>query len=300
MSATTAIHDADLTDQEIARLLNSVPRTRRSRGTAFLFSSALAAVTAVTTAIAVFFPGVFRDTAMTAGNARGTALVLLVIALPALLAGMTLARHRVLWGRVLWLGALAYITYNAVFFAYAVHFNRLFLLNVAMLSLGVWSIVSLVREIQPLSFQARLAGRLPVGFIAGYLLITTALFTLLWLKDILPAVIGGMAPVSLERSGMVTNAIEMTDLAFGFPLTALAAVWLWQRRAWGYVLAGVFLVYGLLESISVATDQFFGHLSDPQQPLSAIPIFIVLALIGLLPTALYLRGFRRSTQEEGV
>jgi hypothetical protein len=70
-------------------------------------------------------------------------------------------------------------------------------------------------------------------------------------------------------------------------------VWLWQRRAWGYVLAGVFLVYGLLESVSVATDQTFGHLNDPQQPLSAVPIFVVLVLIGLAPTVAYFRRFRR-------
>lgn len=115
---------------------------------------------------------------------------------------------------------------------------------------------------------------------------------MLWLKDIVPAIAGGTAPVSLKRTGMVTNAIEMTDLAFGFPLTALSAIWLWQRRAWGYVLAGAFLVYGVLESVSVTTDQVFGHLRDPQQSLSAVPIFVVLALIGVVPAAMYLRGFR--------
>jgi hypothetical protein len=186
-----------------------------------------------------------------------------------------------------------------VFFAYAVHFSRLFLLSAAMLSLGVWSIVTALRETAPEAFRRRLAGRLPVRAIAGYLLVTTALFTALWLKDILPAIAGGVAPASLKRTGMVTNAIEMTDLAFGFPLTALAGVWLWQRRAWGYVLAGVFLVYGLLESISVATDQLFGHLSDPQQPLSTVPVFIALAIIGVFPAAVYFRGFRRVPRRGG-
>lgn len=293
MSTTTLARESDLTPQEISRLLKSVSRAPRPRSIAFQFSALLAAVTAVTTVVSVFFPGVFRDAPMTAGNARGTALVMLIVALPVLLAGMALSHRRVLWGQILWLGALAYITYNAVFFAYAVHFNRLFLLNVAMLSLGVWSIVNMAREIEPLSFQARLAGRLPVRLIAGYLLVSTVLFSLLWLKDILPAVISGAAPESLKRTGMVTNPIEMTDLAFGFPLTALSSVWLWQRRAWGYVLVGVFLVYGLLESISVATDQFFGHLNDPQQSTATIPLFIVLLLIGLLPAAEYFKGFRR-------
>lgn len=289
MSATTPTHQS--TEPTIA--VESRPYRQRAGTPAFRFSAALAVVAALTTAISVFFPSVFRDPAMTAGNARGTALVMLVVALPTLLAGMTLAWRGILWGRVIWLGALAYLTYNAIFFAYAIHFNRLFLLSAAMLLLGVWSIITLLREIRPEAFRDRLEGRLPVRAIAGYLLVTTALFALLWLKDILPAIGAGTAPGSLKRTGMVTNAIQMTDLAFGFPLTALAGVWLWQRRAWGYVLAGVFLVYGLLESISVATDQIFGRLNDPQAPLWTVPIFIALLLIGLVPAAVYFRGFRR-------
>jgi hypothetical protein len=266
---------------------------QRTGSIAFRFSTALGVAVAVFTVISVSFPSLFRDPPMTAGNARGTALVMLAVALPTLLAGMVLAWRGILWGRIFWLGALAYLTYNAVFFAYAVHFNRPFLVAAAMLALSVWSVVTLLQEIRPEAFRARLEGRLPVRVIAGYLLATTFLFTLLWLKDILPAIAAGTAPDSLKGTGMVTNAIEMTDLAFGFPLTALAAIWLWQRRAWGYLLAGVFLVYSLLESISVATDQVFGHLSDPHASLAAVPIFIVLLLIGLMPATLYFRGFRR-------
>jgi hypothetical protein len=294
MTVTSSVQDLRRTPADVTDVMESRPARRQTKRLAFRLSAALAAVAAVTTAIAVVFPAVFRDPPMTAGNARGTALVILAVALPALLAGMIFTRRGALWGQVLWLGALAYLTYNAVFFAYAVHFNRLFLLSAAMLALGVWSIVTLLGEIHPETFRARLTGRLPVRAIAGYLLVTTALFALLWLKDILPAIAAGTAPDGLKRTGMVTNAIQMTDLAFGFPLTALSAIWLWQRRAWGYVLAGAFLVYGLLESISVATDQVFGHLSDPKASLSAVPIFIVLLLIGLVPATIYFRGFHRT------
>ena len=142
----------------------------RGRGDATRFSVALAAAAAVTAAIGAFFPSVFRDTAMTAGNARGTDLVILIVAIPALLAGMLLARRHVLWGPIVWLGALAYITYNAVFFAYAVHFNRLFLLDALTLGLAVWSVVTCLGEIEPEPIRARLAvpvcrpHRRPSGF----------------------------------------------------------------------------------------------------------------------------------------
>jgi hypothetical protein len=272
----------------------SVPRPTAGR-LPLTLSVVLALVAAVTAAIGVLFPAVFRDAPMTAGNARGTDLVILAVAVPALIAGIGGVRHGHLWGRIVWLGALAYITYNAVFFAYAVHFNRLFLLYAATLALGVWSAVTCLQEVHPQTVREALAGKIPGRTIAGYLLVSTALFTALWLKDILPAVLSGGAPVSLDRTGMISNPIEMTDLAFGFPLTALSAIWLWQRRPWGFVLSGVFLVYGLIESVSVTCDQIFGHLSDPQQSLAVVPMFVVLALIGLVPATLYFRGFLPQT-----
>ena len=75
-------------------------------------------------------------------------------------------------------------------------------------------------------------------------------------------------------------------------LSALAVAWLWQRRAWGYILAGAFVVYGVIEAISVATDQTFGHIHDASQSAAAVPIFVVLALIALVPAVVYLRNLR--------
>jgi tryptophan-rich sensory protein len=86
----------------------------------------------------------------------------------------------------------------------------------------------------------------------------------------------------------------MTDLAFGFPLTALCAIWLWRRRPWGYPLAGAFLVYGVIEAVSVASDQFFMHLDDPSTSAAAVPLFVALTLIGLVPAVVFLRHLRDS------
>ena len=54
----------------------------------------------------------------------------------------------------------------------------------------------------------------------------------------------------------------------------------------------MFLVYGVLEAVSVATDQLFGHLSDPLASAGMVPVFAVLALVGMVPTVVYLRSLR--------
>jgi hypothetical protein len=259
---------------------------------AYWLSGVLAGVAAITSAIGVFWPQVFRDPAVTAGNARGTDLIILALALPAMVIAMALAARGSLRAQIVWLGALSYILYNACFFAFAVRFNPLFLLYVAVLSLALWAFVALLMAVDAPMLRARFSQRVPVRTIATYLIVTTVLFAVLWLRDIIPALVSNTTPVSLRGTAFLTNPIQVVDLSAGFPLTILAAIWFWQRRAWGYVLAGLFLIYGAIEAASIATDQFFGHLSDPTQSTAMVPVFAVLFVTALVPLALYLWHLR--------
>jgi hypothetical protein len=48
--------------------------------------------------------------------------------------------------------------------------------------------------------------------------------------------------------------------------------------------------------VSVASDQFFGHISDPNASAAMVPVFVVLALIGLVPAIVYLRSLRQEPE----
>ena len=117
----------------------------------------------------------------------------------------------------------------------------MFLLYVAVLALAIWSLVALLLGIDGARVQACITNSLPVRTIAAYLVATTVFFALTWLRDILPGLVHLSTPASLQGTLMLTNPIQVMDFAVGFPVTILAAVWLWQRRPWGYVLAGLFL-----------------------------------------------------------
>src|SRR5664280_1466785 len=57
----------------------------------YRFSLALAAVAGPAAGVGAFHPDIFRDPAMTVGNAQGTDLVILLVAIPMLLVSMLLA-----------------------------------------------------------------------------------------------------------------------------------------------------------------------------------------------------------------
>lgn len=270
--------------------------------TAARFSTALVAVVVVTAGLSLAVPSLFHDTAMTVGNLRGTCLVLLVVAAPALAWWMSATGRGSVQAPVVWLGAVAYIAYNGVLLCFSAIFNRLFLLDVAMLGLAAWTLVLLLPTVRLRSVLPRRVLR----WIGGYLTAVAVLFGLLWLRDIVPALLDGRTPAGLDGLAMITNPVEVLDFTFSIPAALVAAALLWRGRPAGLPLAGLLLVMFVIETTSIAVDQVFGHLADPAAPLAAVPIMVVLTLLGLWPLTVFLRGLRfpllpiRTTDPEGM
>ena len=257
----------------------------------YWLSSALAVVATIVAAATLLLPGLFRDPAVWVGSAQGTAIVILTLGVPSLVLGMILSSRGSARGAIVWLGALGYLFYNGVIFSFGVAFNALFLGMVAMLSLSVWSVVAVLVRLDPRDVRDQFADRLPVRTIAGYQLLVAAGFGFLWLSGILPALGSGTRPPFLEGTELLTNPIHVLDLGFTLPVTITGAIWLLRRRAWGYVVSGVMLVGLFIETVSIAFDQYFGALADPNTTVASftmVPVFVVLAVLALVPTIVYL------------
>lgn len=264
----------------------------RHRSAGFWLSGALAVVTSAATAVTFFVPGVLRGTAVMNGSARGTALVALFVAVPVLALAMLAEARGSVRAVIVWLGAVAYLLYNAVLFLLATPFNSLFLLYVAMFALSTWSAVMVLQRIDVSAFAARFDPRLPARGLATYLWVVAALNGLAWLVQVVPATFSAEPPTFLSGTGLTTSPVYVQDLSIWVPLMAVAAFWLWRRRDWGCVIAGTLLTMAVIESVGVAVDQAFGHAADPASSvasLAVVPVFAALAVIGLVPLYFYYR-----------
>ena len=175
-------------------------------------------------------------------------------------------------------------------FTFETPFNQLFLLYLAMFSLCFWSVFTIVRQLDLESLRARFSRKLPVRGLATYALVIVVLNALAWLQNVVPSVLSSTPPRWLDGTGTSTNAIYVQDLAFWLPLAAAAAVGLWRRRPWGYLVVGSVLVYWVIESLGVGIDQWFGHIADPSSTVVSVvmvPAFGVLAFVGLIPLYIY-------------
>lgn len=257
---------------------------------ALRLSRALLVVSGVVGLVSVGAPAIFNDPPAYAGNALGTYVVVLLVALPTMALAMSAATRGSLRAHFVWLGTVCYLLYAAVLASFSLRFNELFLLYVASLSLAVASLVALLRCLPADELPARLSARLPARAVGGYLVAIGVAFAALWSMDVLPALASGDVPRSLHGTALPTNAVQVLDFGFTLPLCVTGGIWLMRRRPWGILLSGMLLVFLTLESVSVAVDQWFGHRADPLQPLGAVAAFVALAVVGSVPMLGFLRA----------
>lgn len=260
---------------------------------------ALAAVTTAAAALTLLDRGVLQGVAVMNGSARGTSLVLLC-AVPALLLAARQRRRGVVQAGPVWLGLSFFVVYNAVMLLFATPFNQLFLLYVAMLSLGLATVWLLLAHPDSEALSARLS-RAPARAVAGYMVLVVTLNALAWLRGVAVGMSAPSDPPFLEGSALPTSPLYVQDLAVWLPLAAVAAVWLWRREARGYRLAGAVLVLWFVEGLAVVSDQLFASRADPttvQASPTGAAVFAVVAVVGLVPLLLLLaapRPDRRTT-----
>lgn len=258
-------------------------------------SALLGVVSALAAAGTLFIPDVLSGPAVMNGSARGTALVVLLAAVPILAGSVLAARRGSTRGLAVWLGVAAYLAYNGVMFCLATPFNRLFPLYVAMLSLSIFLLAGLAVHAAEVGRHLS-DGRGP-GWVAVYIWVVVALNSLLWLRGVASAVVADEPTSFLDGTGLTTNPVYVQDLAFWLPVMAWLAYSLVTAPRDRLVLVAGGLVFWVIEGLGVAVDQWMGYRADPTTvwaTAGAAWLFVATTIIGLAPAWAVLRQLPRS------
>ncbi len=193
-----------------------------------------------------------RETASWAAQGVGQDWVNLVLVVPWMLTAaiFTLRGSR---RAVLLLGAaLVYSLYSYVIYAFAVHFNSLFLIYCVALGLSFFALLLLLRSLLEEDVRGWFDMRAPIRTAGGLQLAIAVIFGFLWLSEIVPALLRGGVPASLAEGAFFTNPVHVLDLAIFLPALAVSGVLLLRRRATGYVLAPLLLGFAVLMAMAIA------------------------------------------------
>lgn len=178
-----------------------------------------------------------------------------------------------LW--LVWLGLLGYLAYAYGLYAFETVVNPLYLGYIAVFGLALWAVfVFFARadrgRVRPFGPPRRLT--------AALFALLAALFLILWLSILIPAMASRTPPEGAT--------IFVFDLAFALPALLACAVLLWRGAAWGDLLALPLLVKLATLGLSVLVGTLIGPLWGFAVVPAEVATYAVLALLpaALLPT----------------
>lgn len=192
------------------------------------------------------------------------------------------ARNAAWW--LIWAGAMAYLAYGYALYSFEALYNPLYLGYIAIFALSIWTL-GLFATRSGIRVTASWPAP-PRRATAILLILLTALFLMLWLSIMLPAM--------ARREVPLASTIFVLDFSIVLPALAICALSLWQGRQLGDLLA----VPLLMKSASIGLSVLGGTLLGPFYGLPiALEEVATYAVLGLLPPifmALFLRRIRVS------
>jgi hypothetical protein len=190
---------------------------------------------------------------------------------------------------LVWIGALLTLLYAYVIYAFAVHFNSLFLVYVAILGLSFYAFFGSMIGLQLDRLQPSFAATTKARVVSVFLLLIAILFALLWLSEDIPALVSGKVPQSVMENGLLTNPVHVLDLGLLLPGMVITALLLWRKKLLGYLFAIPLLVFSILTGIGILATFLVAGSQGMPTSLGVEILIAVIVAVSLILSVLYLR-----------
>lgn len=257
----------------------------------------VAALGLAASVVGLVVDGIYTGPVSTAEMLRGYDLVTAGVVVPSLIVAVHLARRGSAAARLVTAGLLAYLVYTYAYHLFGTGFNDLLLLHAAVFATALCTLVLVIATIDVRSVAERFGSRARVRAAAGILGALAVALGGMWSYYAVDNAVTGDVPAGsqlIETDTIVHLGIAL-DLTLLVPLYAVAAVLLWRGAAWGYLLAAVALVAGVLHQVSYVVAMPFQVAADIPEAVTYDPVEPVIVLLYLVATALLFRGVRRAS-----
>lgn len=237
----------------------------------------------------VFFPATYaQDEPIFATQGIAQDFISLFITVPVLVISFIYARKGSLRARLIWMGMLGYTLYSYILYAFFVQFNALFLVYAGTLALTLYTLIGAISSADHQAFREAILARRekPTRLrrrTATALFIIAGIFYLLWLSEIIPALLAGVTPQSVLENGLPTNPVHVLDLTFLLPGLVITGVLMRRDHPLAYVITPIF--YGYAAMLGLAIIAMVILLAQQGYPI-VIPQVVIFTLMTVVNTVL--------------
>lgn len=223
----------------------------------YYMSLPLAVLLLFASAVGLLYPEIYAGATLNwAVQTIGQDSIDLFIIVPVLLASTIYASHGRDLAIKIWAASNIYILYTFVIYCFDVHFNSLFLIY--CLILGLSSFSTGLYFYYTLTDGRRAILKKPISrMVTGYFMTAlSVIFYLLWLSDILPAIISGEVPTALSATGLITNPVHVLDLSVVLPFVFIVGLMVLKGNSFGLRMAEPMIIFFVLMDVTIAVLAF--------------------------------------------
>jgi hypothetical protein len=253
------------------------------------------ALMSLSSVVGLVAPELYGEPASVASMLRAYDVVTLVVVVPILGIALLGLRHGSATAQLVWVGMLAATVYTNAYHVFGTGFNDGFLLHVAAFSGSLFALVLALSTLDVSGVAKRFSVRTPVRWISGVLAVLAIALGGMWIFYALWFAMTGQIPEgsALVETPIVVHLGYTLDLALLVPSYALAAVLLWRRAAWGYVMAAVLLIAGTIHQLGYLLALSFQAAAGVPGATAFDPMEPPVALAFLVSAAALLAGVSR-------
>ncbi len=262
------------------------------RKSVYILSLLIAFLAALSSLGGLFLDGLYRDNEFVKATWLGNDLVTLLLAVPLLVSAMYFTRRGSPSAYLVWLGMLDYMLYNYAFYLFGATFNAFFLLYVCLLVFSIFALIFGLVDTNAKSFSEQFRPHTPVRWIAGYMLFIALGLSVVYLAQSIGFIFTGNLPSIVTLSNHPTSIVFALDLTLLIPVLVLGAIWLWQRKPWGYILAGISLVKGPAYTLVLSVNSLWAAKAIIPAASAEAPLWVSLTVLGLAAAGLLYGNMR--------
>jgi hypothetical protein len=260
-------------------------------------AAALAGLSAV---LGLVLPDVYPAVAGTDAMLRGYDLVTVIVIVPGLAASLLAQRRRAsVRARLVEISLLTYLAYTYAYYVLGTGFTELMLLHAVTFTAALIGLVLALARVDTVSVAGSFAPGTHVRPAALILALLSLALGAMWVFYSVHATVTDEVPAgsALVETDTIVHLGIVLDLTLLVPLYAAGAVLLWRRAPWGYVLAFVALVSGLLHQVSYLVALAAQYIAGVPGAVAIDAVEPVIILLYAAAVAPLLRGLRRARSQ---
>lgn len=254
------------------------PEAKPSIRTPQVLTGIVLVLAAIASAGGIFLHDLYKGSAWVLSATRGQDWFTLLVAVPVTAVALVLGRRGSTRAKLALIGLVGYFFYTYTGAALAYALNNFFLIYVALFTLTILTLGAWVSTLDLANLGRSFDAGVPRRSTSIFLIIIGMMLVIGEVGQLIPFFTDGTLPLPMQLAEADNFFVYALDLGLVAPFAVLAGVWLWQRKAWGYLLAGFMLSKSAVMGLMLLFTNGYGWIIG--STIDSIDLLVAYGVIG--------------------